>query len=267
MFDQGLDIKTNLYHYPESEKLRDFEELYLKIRRKENRLYSDDIVKYLPAIYQGHPLFYEWQIRKVSLFRLISYFKETTRPIKIMELGCGNGWLANHLSRILVSEVYGVDINKTELEQAARIFNERLNLKFIYGNIFENIFEDETFDHIVMSGSIQYFPDLHGLINLLLKLLKDKGELHILDSPIYKNFEVINAKKNSEKYYSYLGYPEMSRFYHHHTIDELTRYKYEVIYDPGFNAKLLRRIFPKNDSPFPWIKIPRPKNFKIFSNE
>jgi len=260
MFNSDIAYEIRVHYFSNPEEYKDFEKLYLNVRRKENRIYTDEIVKNLPVINKENPLFNEWQMRKTSLDKLISYLKRKSRPIRIMELGCGNGWLANHLSKISLSEVDGVDINKTELEQATRVFNESLNLKFIYGNISDNIFENEAFDFIIASSCIQYFFDLRGLIRQLLKLLKNEGELHILDSSLYRTSEVPQAQKRTEQYYSNLNYPEMSSFYHHHSFDELSEFKYIFIYDPNsFSNKMRNRIFPNSHSPFPWIKILKQK--------
>ena len=77
-----------------------------------------------------------------------------------MELGCGNGWLTHHLAMIKNSYVVGVDINRFELEQAARVFNNFNNHKFFYADVFADYFKLGDFDIILLAGSIQYFKDL-----------------------------------------------------------------------------------------------------------
>src|SRR5258708_27950991 len=161
-----------------------FENHYLEIRKKENRLYSDHLAMDLPKIPINHPLKTEWLIRKNSADRLVHYLGRRKNCKSVMEVGCGNGWLTNRLARQLQVEICGVDINETELKQAARLFGDHPNVSFLYSDILAPPF-DVRFDAIILASCIQYFPDLKSLIRQLLALTGKNGEIHILDSPIY----------------------------------------------------------------------------------
>ena len=154
MLDQTKDIIPD-----------DFEKLYITLREKEGRVYSDEEVKALPEIRETHPHYNEWQIRKQSSLRLISYLQKKQQALKILEVGCGNGWLSHRLSGIQRSHVIGSDINFTEIQQAAGVFQNISNLHFIYGHIESEIFEERQFDVIVFAASIQYFTSLPGIIS------------------------------------------------------------------------------------------------------
>jgi len=95
-----------------------FEELYLKLRAKEGRLYPDEIVKLLPEISSTHILNKEWRIRESSAKKIAGYLKaqEIVNPV-VLDIGCGNGWLTNYLSTRFPAIYCGVDVNKTELEK------------------------------------------------------------------------------------------------------------------------------------------------------
>src|SRR5580658_4862747 len=101
-----------------------FEKIYITIRRMENRLYTDDEVENLPMISPKHTHSNEWAIRRRSSRRLINFLLKKQFRLRILEIGCGNGWLAHSLAVIPGSEITGLDINFTELQQAARVFNE-----------------------------------------------------------------------------------------------------------------------------------------------
>src|SRR5688572_18830814 len=76
-----------------------FEKLYLQVRKAEQRLYSDDEVKSLPGIFSSHPHIEEWKQRKVSCERIIKYLDKKQKPLKILEIGCGNGWFSAQLAK------------------------------------------------------------------------------------------------------------------------------------------------------------------------
>jgi len=226
-----------------------FEDLYINAREKEQRIYTDGQLLLLPDIAPSHPYYKEWLVRKHSSERLIKYLKSKGKPLNILEIGCGNGWLSARLSEIENSTVTGLDINQVELTQANTVF-KKSNLQFIYGNIADNIFPDQKFDVVVFAASLQYFPSL-AIFNSIFPILSPQGEIHIVDTPFYKPRLVAAARERTRAYYTALHVPEMADRYHHHSVDELKKMDHIFLYDPNsFINKLLRRSHP-----FPWVVI------------
>lgn len=252
MFLPDSSILTNI-HFAGNEKPGNslFEKKYITIRCMENRLYSDEEVMNLPDISPDHTHAGEWMIRKRSCQRLIRYLTEKKKRQTILEPGCGNGWLAHCLSEIPHTEVTGLDINFTELQQAARVFNENEHLRFIYGNLESGILRGRKFDCIVFAASIQYFRSLKETIRFCLHLLKPGGEIHLMDSPFYEEQEIAAAKERTFRYYDSLGYPEMSEYYFHHNINDIRGFRHRILQNPG---SLFNRLWGNRD-PFYWICI------------
>ena len=230
--------------------LAGFEELYTNVRHKEGRVYSDEELLHLPDISADHPHFIEWQLRKESFERLKLYFEKRSGLMRILEVGCGNGWLTRQLAELPNTKVTGTDISYTELRQAVRVFNHIPNLQFIYGGIHAKEIEDAKYDLIVFAASIQYFSSLNDTISLAMRRLKTDGEIHILDSFFYKPGEVNIAKERTGKYYRNLGFPEMTEHYFHHSTDELNSFLFKTLYRPS----LINRL-SNNKNPFPWLCI------------
>ena len=134
-------------------------------------------------------------VRKQSMKRLMLWLEKKNRSLKILEVGCGNGWLCNQLAQIKNTEVTGLDINSAELQQAKRIFRNNARLKFIAGEINSPILADKKFDVILFAASIQYFPSLKQVLNNALQHLNESGEIHILDTNFYKREEMAASKK------------------------------------------------------------------------
>ncbi|HTH54899.1 MAG TPA: class I SAM-dependent methyltransferase [Cyclobacteriaceae bacterium] len=237
-----------------------FEDLYLRLRTIERRVYEDEVVKDLPFLHDGKlkkipSISKEWKVRSRSTQKLIRYLTKRP-PDSVLEIGCGNGWLSHHLATTFRSaDVLATDINEFELTQARRVFgNLHHHLTFRLADIFENPLEAEKFDCIIIAGTLQYFADLTKLINTLLDLLTPRGEIHLVDSPIYRLSEVNDAKRRSETYFDSCGCPEMKEFYHHHSWTGLEGFNYRIIYDPVLLWNRLGQKI-KNDSPFPWVII------------
>jgi ubiquinone/menaquinone biosynthesis C-methylase UbiE len=228
-----------------------FEKKYITIRSLENRLCTDDELLKLPDMPVEHPHYREWQIRKRSGRRLVRYLAAMKKPLDILEIGCGNGWLSHQLAEIPGTKVTGLDINFTELQQAARVFNDDPNLTFIQGDIRSGILADQVYDLIVFADSIQYFPSLKKIIHLTLSYLKYGGEIHITDTRFYKPAEVEIAKRQTIAYYTSLGYPEMADLHFHHNSHDLRSFHHSLLYNPkAFGNRLLGK---KED--LDWVRI------------
>ncbi|HZE85687.1 MAG TPA: class I SAM-dependent methyltransferase [Puia sp.] len=230
-----------------------FEKKYIVTRSIENRLYTDDELMKLPDIPTGHTHYREWQARRRSGARLVDYLRDKNRDLDILEIGCGNGWLSHQMAEIPGTKVTGLDINFTELQQAARVFNDDPNLHFIHGDVRSGILKDRRFDCIIFADSIQYFPYLKKIIHHTLSQLKPGGEIHIIDSPFYKAVDLEAEKRKTFAYYSSLGYPEMADFCFHHSRNDLRSFRHSLLYNPG---AIQNRLLGKKDS-FPWIRIQR----------
>lgn len=229
--------------------------LYASVRSKEGRIYTDDVVRDLPETSPTHPHRAEWRARAASCNRLTRYFVQLKMPLRVLDLGCGNGWLASRIACLQGTRVVGLDRDNPELEQACRVFSNATNLSWVAADIFEPPFPEHAFDAIVIASAIQYFRDLRALLMALMPMLSKRGEIHILDSPLYKREDLDAARERSRNYYARLGFPEMSRHYNHHCVDILEEQKAKYLYkpDPGTSRPADKLL----DSPFPWICLGR----------
>ncbi|HEX9511843.1 MAG TPA: class I SAM-dependent methyltransferase [Puia sp.] len=228
-----------------------FEKKYITTRSLENRICTDEELLKLPELPVDHPHYREWQIRKRSVRRLVRYLSSGKRPLEILDIGCGNGWLSHQLAEIPGTKVTGLDINFTELQQAARVFNDDPNLTFIQGDIRSGVLDGQQFDCIVFADAIQYFPSIKKMLYFTLTFLKSGGEIHIIDTRLYKPAEIEAAKRQTVTYYTSLGYPEMADFHFHHSSHDLRSFHHSVLYNSKafFNGLLGR----KDD--FDWVRI------------
>ncbi len=217
-------------------------------------MYSDEIVARLPDFPADHPLKHEWLARADSASRLLKYLAALARPLRILDVGCGNGWQTHALSGIPDAQVWGFDRSGPELSQAARLFGSP-NTMFSALDITRAPFPRQSFDLIVLASVIQYFPDLASMIRLLQGHLRPLGEIHIVDSPLYLDSEVASAEARSAAYYSSLGFPDMAHFYFHHRFSSLDPFHPDRLYDPRSLGTRLMNQSRRAASPFPWLRI------------
>lgn len=223
-----------------------FEELYSAVRTYENKVYTDAQLALLPDVDINSK---EWEVRRHSSNRLLAYLGKKRRFLKILEVGCGNGWLSAKMAALPKTYVVGLDLNMAEIRQAMRVFNKP-NLDFTYDAFNENTFDKERFDVIVFAATLQYFPSVVSVLMLAERLLNRGGEIHIIDTPFYDADAAIIAAERCRSYYKDMGIPEMADHYFHHSISEFWGFNYKKLFDP---TGLLNRLFKKD--PFYWISI------------
>jgi ubiquinone/menaquinone biosynthesis C-methylase UbiE len=236
-------INNNLFQV-DSLSQNEFERLYISLRKKEGRYFTENEIARLPHVAHSHPLFKEWEIRKKSCNHLLSYIRKKASICNILEVGCGNGWLTAQLGSVTKGTVTGIDINRAELKKANKVFQKRGRLNFVYGDIRSGILGDEKFDLIVFAASLQYFKSLKDIVNTAIQHLTLQGEIYILDSPFYAIEEVFPARQRTRKYFSDLGFPQMSKYYFHHRLRDLKSYNCKILYNP--RSWINKLLFRKN---------------------
>jgi len=227
----------------------EFEHLYVSVRDAEGRMLTDEQVKALPDVEKAHPLCKEWKIRKRSANRLLAWLQQKKKPLNILEIGCGNGWLSALLAEIPASTVTGLDINRVEIAQACQVF-KKPRLEFIWDDFKPGLFLEEKFDVIVFAASMQYFKPLAGILRDALACLAPEGEIHITDTHFYQVDELAAAAGRTKNYYAGLGYPEMSDHYYQHRIDDIRAFNNRILVNP---RTAINRVFKRK--PFYWIVI------------
>lgn len=229
-----------------------FEETYLDVRTVEHRLYNLYEIQQLPRVGTDHPHYHEWEIRRRSAERFIKYLQKQEGIKRVLDLGCGNGWMTALIAgRCREVEVTGCDLNLFELKQASDVFNLS-NLQFFYADIFATWADVEPFDLVVMASSLQYFHSLDELLKALTSHCRPGAEVHFIDTPFYHQSDKPAAIKRSEKYYREMGHKQMGALYYHHVLEDLEKYDTEFLQKPV--PQLLRRVMPVS-SPFYWVKI------------
>ena len=231
-------------------------EVYLQARSREGRLLPDQLVAGLPDLPSGHPLHQEWRQRADSADRLCAYLRAQHRALRLLDAGCGNGWLAHRLAAIDGTTVIGVDLDGVELDQARRVFGGRPHVEFVAGDLLDGVPDVGAPDVVVLASVIQYLGELGDVLDALLALMRPGAEIHVVDSPIYRRADVAAARERTRRHYAVVGVPQMALHYHHHCWDELAGVAFDVLYRPDdWRHRAERRLLRRPRSPFPWIRI------------
>ena len=103
--------------------------------------------------------------------------EEQRQNLKILDVGCGYGFIGITLSKILNSEVLMVDVNKRAVHLCERNIKEnKVNAKALVGDTYENV--TGKFDIIVTNPPIRAGKDV--VLNILLKAREYLNENGVL---------------------------------------------------------------------------------------
>lgn len=162
---------------------------YLRIRRAEGRG-SDDPAYYLALPYRdlSGKLQSQWAMRG----RTYRYFEShllPSKPLDILDLGAGCGWMSYRLS-LRGHRPVAVDVLTDDRDglRAARHYSDALEHPFPkFEAEFDRLpFADASFDLAVYNASLHYSSDYSRTLAEARRCLRPRGHIVVLDSPIYK---------------------------------------------------------------------------------
>ena len=163
---------------------------YGTIREREGRWSHD------PAFYRSLPFkdltgrFTEdWKIRAISYGSLTKDVlapleKRMGRPLHILDLGAGNGWLSNRLKQ-LGHQPVALDLSTNSSDGLGACVFYREPFLAVQAELDLVPFEDEQFDLAILNASLHYSENYEKTLCEALRVLRERGCVVIMDSPIY----------------------------------------------------------------------------------
>ncbi len=174
-----------------SERRRQFRRAYAEHRAREGRGAHDDVVR-LPHVRRG-PLADQWRVR-ASSFRcflrrvLRPLARAAGRPLTVLDLGAGNGWLSYRVQR-LGHRAIALDMRTDTVDGlgVARGCRDRMATPFhLVAADFERLpLHPACADLVVFNASLHYAIDLPCALRQAVWALRPEGRIAVLDSPFY----------------------------------------------------------------------------------
>lgn len=135
----------------------------------------------------------QWAIRARSYRHFESYVlpafeKQVARPLEILDLGAGNGWMSYRLS-LRNHHPVALDIFADESDglRAARCYPRKF--PSVEAEFDRLPFADRSFDLAIFNSSIHYSTDYRRTLNEVRRCLRQAGRFVVIDTPVYKRPE------------------------------------------------------------------------------
>jgi SAM-dependent methyltransferase len=173
-----------------------------------------------------------------ALFALL----EEIGPVRIIDLGCGTGWLAHHLAR-RGHEVFAVDIVRSEavgLNAAEAFLRSGPPFERIWGELEHPPFQTGSMNAVICNASLHYSSDLAGTLQEVARILRPGGLFVVMNSPVHE--DPASASRAERDFRMRLlsdgASEDVASSYHHFvrgSIQESVRRAFESVHEANFN--------------------------------
>ncbi|MCB0031288.1 MAG: methyltransferase domain-containing protein [Anaerolineales bacterium] len=158
---------------------------YEAIRAAEGRgAESADYYRQLPAVDLTGRHSAMWAQRHESFQLLLRHLPES--PRQILDLGAGNGWLSNQLTR-RGHHLTAVDLSLSQLDGLGAHHHYEQPFLSIQAEFDHLPLPDASLDIIIANAAFHYSTSYSETLSALKPLLRPSGQLIILDTPFYRD--------------------------------------------------------------------------------
>ncbi len=132
----------------------------------------------------------QWAIRARSYRKfestiLAALERAAGRPLDILDLGAGTGWMSYRLA-LRGHKAVAVDIFLDARDGLQAIHNFSVPLNGVAAEFDRLPFDDASFDLVVFNSSLHYSSDYRCTLTEVRRCLRPAGVVAIVDSPVYK---------------------------------------------------------------------------------
>lgn len=179
------------------DRARRFRDAYARHRAAEGRAASAAELFALPFLREG-PLAHQWRVRARTFLCFVKHVLDARaaevapRPLRVLDLGSGNGWLCYRIAR-QGHAALAIDLRTDAVDGlgAAAQYADRLSPIFPrIAASFETLpLADDCTDIAVFNASLHYALDLQHALMEAERVVMPGGRITILDSPFYASVE------------------------------------------------------------------------------
>ncbi len=162
---------------------------------------------------------------KISCENIYDYLKDKEYE-KLLDIGCGTGYLINMLAKEYDAEFTGLDLSPEMINQAKS--KNIKNSTFIEGRSDDLPFKNDTFDVITCSQSFHHYPETDKPMQEARRVLK-QGGLYILSDTGCGPFKMLGVKVDSFIYRHFSNTGDCNISYMEKTIKDMERNGFVIV--------------------------------------
>ena len=168
-------------------RLEPFVRQYRIIRQREGRRPAEpDYYRRLPSVAPDDPHARDWQIRRETYHHLLGHVLATgPRPLHVLDLGAGSGWLSHRLAT-LGHRAVAVDAIDDEVDGLGATRHYATGFATVQADFDALPFAPAQFDLVVFNGSLHYADDTAATLAGAYRVLAPGGTLVVMDSPMFR---------------------------------------------------------------------------------
>jgi SAM-dependent methyltransferase len=173
-----------------------FREAYAGHRAAEGRAHDGRELFALPYLESGTlALRRQWAVRARTFDAFVRHIlapacRASARPIDLLDVGAGNGWLSYRASQAGCHAV-AVDLRDDDVDGlgASACYRGAADgrLDCVAGSFDALPLADASFDIVVFNASLHYATDLGAALREAHRMLRRGGRIAVLDSPFYRS--------------------------------------------------------------------------------
>ncbi len=110
-------------------------------------------------------------------------FAKQAQPNNILDAGCGEGFVVEHLRKDLKSEIIGLDIESNALEVAAE---KNPQAMFEAASVYEIPFENDSFDLVVLSEVLEHLEHPERALEEINRVSKKYVLISVPHEPVWR---------------------------------------------------------------------------------
>ena len=171
-------------------------------------LISNEWSKSISRFYPQYSYIWETPEENIKFFKTMTYYFESIALLdwnnlidkpdsKLLDLGCGTGWLSAVLSRL--DNVASIDSLDSDTNNLSKMLPEVIKIlggkvekiKPIRGLFQPILREDKYYDIIVASSAVHHSDSLIGLLKELNRAVSDNGKVILINEIAFSSFHFL----------------------------------------------------------------------------
>lgn len=162
---------------------------------------------------------------KISCENIYNFLKDKEYQ-KLLDIGCGTGFLIDMLSNNYNAEFTGLDLSSEMIKQAR---NKNIkNATFVEGRSDDIPFEDNSFNVVTCSQSFHHYPETDKPMQEARRVLK-QGGLYILSDTGVGPFKMLGVKLDDFLYRHFSNTGDCNISYMEKTIKDMERNGFMIV--------------------------------------